>query len=179
MYIWVSCRLPEGFEKSLRAKCLAENEKIGLDTTAFSLPQHISLKISFETDRAEEALSWLRTYLSRQRAFCVCLKGAEQVSGVLWLAAEENAELERLHRELDALLLEYFGVPQHPLDKCFCFHSSLFLDADTQRLCRMKQALCDLALPNSLWINSFLLGTSPDGSPGSYRVVAEIPAKMV
>ncbi len=179
MYIWIGCRLPECFEKSLRAKCLAENEKIGLDTTAFSLPQHISLKISFETDRGEELLSWLRAYLSRQPAFCVCLQAAEQVPGVLWLGVAENRELDRLHRELDALLLERFGVPQHPFDKCFRFHSSLFLDADGEKLRCMQQALWDLPLPQWMSVDSFLLGISPDGRGDNYRVLAEIPAKVL
>ena len=48
MYIWIGCQLPGSFEKELRSFCLAQNESLGLDTAAFALPQHISLKISFE-----------------------------------------------------------------------------------------------------------------------------------
>ncbi len=177
MYIWVGCKLPESFEKEIRAKCLAENERIGLSTAAFSLPQHISLKISFPTDRTEAVLAWLRAYLAAQPAFWVKLSAVEQVPGVLWLKAAENADLERMHRELDENLLQLFGVERHMYDGCFLFHSSLFVDPDGQKLTAMARALGTLALPESLPVDTFLLGASPDGKPGNFCVLEEIQAK--
>ena len=64
MYIWIGCRLPQQFEEEIRAACLENNQAIGLDPVAFSLPQHISLKISFETAHAEEILEDLRNQLN-------------------------------------------------------------------------------------------------------------------
>ena len=63
MYIWIGCKLPEEFEQEIRSICLAKNQEIGLDPVAFSLPQHISLKISFETERHEEILEELPHFL--------------------------------------------------------------------------------------------------------------------
>ena len=50
MYIWIGCKLPAGFEREVRTFCLEQNRDIGLNTVAFTLPQHISLKISFEAE---------------------------------------------------------------------------------------------------------------------------------
>ena len=47
MYVWIGCKLPESFEREIRTLCLKENDNLQLDTAAFELPQHISLKISF------------------------------------------------------------------------------------------------------------------------------------
>ncbi len=177
MHIWVGCRLPEDFEKALRAKCLEENRFVGLDTRHFCLPQHISLKISFPTDWAGEVLSWLRAYLSQQEAFSVTMERMERIPGVLWLKVAENPVLDRLHAALDARLEEKFGVLQHELDKCFCFHCTLFLDEDGEKLEKMAARLRSLPLPQTLQVDTFLLGLCPDGDPGGYQVVAEIPAK--
>ncbi len=178
MYIWVGCKLPESFEKEIRAKCLAANESIGLSTMAFYLPQHISLKISFPTDRGEEILSWLRKYLARQQAFRVRLTAVEQIPGVLWLSVADHPVLKRLHKELDEALWQRFGVEQHVFDKEFMFHSSLFVDPDVQKLSCMAKTLGELALPEDLQVDSFLLGGSPDGAPGNFCVLEEIPVKM-
>ncbi len=178
MYIWVGCKLPESFEKEIREKCLAANEYIGLSTVAFYLPQHISLKISFPTDRGEEVLSWLREYFARQPAFRVAFTAMEQIPGVLWLSVAENPVLERLHREVDEGLMEMFGVEQHEYDKDFRFHSSLFVDPNGEKLRSMAQVLGKPELPESLPVDRFLLGASPDGAPGNFCVLEEIPAKM-
>ena len=75
MYIWIGCKLPEDFEQEIRTNCLRLNEKIGLSTVAFTLPQHISLKISFEAETHEAVLGDLTDYLSRQTPFSVSVQG--------------------------------------------------------------------------------------------------------
>lgn len=60
MYVWIGCALPEDFARDVRRICLAHNRQIGLDESAFALPQHISLKISFDAgDRWDEILDFL------------------------------------------------------------------------------------------------------------------------
>ncbi len=177
MYIWIGCELPEAFENALRQKCLQENEGLGLDTAAFSLPQHISLKISFETERAGEVLSFLQDFLAAQPSFSVALERIEQIPGILWLCAARNPVLENLHRALDEALLHRFGIPRHPFDRTFLFHSTLFLDENGEKLAQMARAMADFPLPAHLQIDRFLLGTSPDGKAGTYRVVARVPTK--
>ncbi len=177
MYIWIGCKLPEDHAKELRQHCLRANRDVGLDTRNFELPQHISLKISFPTDRTETVLAWLREYLARQEAFWVTLERVEKIPGVLWLAVGDNPVLEKLHTQLDAELEMRFGIPQHTLDKRFRFHSTLFMDGDGEKLSQMAEELADLPLPQTLPVDTFLLGVCEDGDPFGYRVLEQIPAK--
>ena len=174
MYIWIGCRLTERFEQEIRQHCLALNEGIGLDTVAFALPQHVSLKISFHTDRPEEVLKELNAYLSSRQPFVLRILAAEQMGNILWLPVAENPVLIGLHRELDQFLERQFGIPQHPFDKAFQFHSTLFLDPDGEKLAKMGAALKDYPFARQLRVDTFLLGVSETGKAGDYRVAQEI-----
>lgn len=174
MYIWIGCKLPEDFEQQLRRHCLQLNEAIGLDTTAFALPQHISLKISFCTDRWVDILAYLEQYLSQQAPFVVEIQPPEPMAHILWLPVTENPVLQKLHRQLDTQLEERFGIQQHEFDKCFQFHSTLFMDTDTGKLDRMRHALLPFPIAGTMMVDTFLLGVSETGTPGSYRVLREI-----
>jgi 2'-5' RNA ligase len=174
MYIWIGCRLPQQFEEEIRAACLENNQAIGLDPVAFSLPQHISLKISFETEKPDEILEDLTHFLSHRRPFEVELEGIEQLGNILWMTVGENETLTLLHESLDERMKSRLGIPQHRFDTCFQFHSTLFLDPDEKKLARMWEALRDFPLQRKLKVDSMLLGTSETGKPGSYRVAREI-----
>ncbi len=174
MYIWIGCRLPQQFEEESRAACLEHNQAIGLDPVAFSLPQHISLKISFETEKPDEILEDLTHFLSHRRPFEVELEEIEHFGSILWMTVGENKTLARLHEALDERLKSRFGIPQHWFDTCFQFHSTLFLDQDEKKLARMREALRDFSFQRKLKVDSVLLGVSETGKSGSYRVVREI-----
>ena len=174
MYIWAGCKLPEEFEQEIRQVCLALNEQIGLDTAAFSLPQHVSLKISFQSEHYEEIIEDLTAFLSAQAPFSVRTHDAEQEGHILWLPVEENPQLRRLHDQLDARLEQRFGVPQHEFDKCFLFHSTLFMDPDVEKIARMRSLLADHPMERELRVDTFLLGLSETGKPGECRIVREI-----
>lgn len=175
MYIWIGCALPKAFESDIRNRCLALNRDIGLNTDPFLLPQHISLKISFDAgEMLDQILDWLCGVLSKQSQFYVNLLPAEKMGSILWLPAADNPCLNQLHQMLDSELLERFGIPQHPFDKAFRFHSTLFMDSDEEKLSRMAALLKSLSFPQPLLVDTFLLGVSPDGTGGSYRVIKEI-----
>ena len=174
MFVWIGSKLPETFETELRRHCLMLNEHIGLDTTAFSLPQHISLKISFETDRPAEILTFLEQYLSSQQPFSVTLHAPEQMGNILWLPVAEQPVLQWLHNELDRRLEKHFSIPQHAFDQDFRFHSTLFIDPDPGKITQMKDLLSGSSFPREVKVDTFLLGASENGAPGSYRVLREI-----
>ena len=174
MYIWIGCKLPEDFEQELRACCILHNEQIGLDMAAFSLPQHISLKISFETQQPESILGDLAAFLQGQESFSVHMQNPEQAGKILWLPVAENPDLKRLHRQLDQRLEEKFGIVQHPFDKAFLFHSTLFMDDDPPKIAKMRQLLEKDPMERELAVDTFLLGLSETGKPGTYRVVRQI-----
>lgn len=174
MYLWVGCKLPESFEQEIRSHCLERNRDIGLDTVAFSLPQHVSLKISFQSERYDEILEDLTAYLSEQAPLSLYIQGAQQADSILWMPVKENDRLRRLHDELDARLESRFGVPQHEFDKCFLFHSTLFMDPDTENISKMRDALAQYPIERELHIDTFLLGISESGRSGDCRIVREI-----
>ena len=174
MYIWIGCQLPGSFEKELRSFCLAQNESLGLDTAAFALPQHISLKISFDAGEEYEAvLDALEDILHREEKFYVNPLSPEVMGNILWITFRENGTLRRLHGMLDEQLQQRFAIGQHPFDRDFRFHSTLYF-GDTERLGLACQRLAGFPLPENLAVDTFLLGISPDGSPGSYRVVRQV-----
>ena len=75
---------------------------------------------------------------------------------------------------LDQQLQQHFGIAQHPFDREFRFHSTLFIDPDSAKIRKLHCLLKNTPLPEQLAIDTFLLGISPDGSPGSYQVVQNI-----
>jgi len=174
MYIWVGCKLPEDFERRIRSLCLEQNKSLGLNTAAFSLPQHVSLKISFQSERYKEILDYLEAFLSGQSPFSLHIRSAEQADNILWLPVEENQQLQQLHEQLDAQLEQDFGITQHEFDKCFLFHSTLFIDDDTEKLSQMCRRLEKLPIEQDLQVDTFLLGLSENNKPGEYRIVRQI-----
>ena len=174
MHIWIGCRLPEEFEREIRTLCLEKNRDLGLDEMAFSLPQHISLKISFETAHAEEILEDLPRLFAAVAPFRVEMQDIEQNGSILWMTVVEHETLRQLHEMLDEHLNTHFGIAQHLFDTCFQFHSTLFIDPDGEKLEKMKDRLADVALPRELTVNTILLGASDTGKPGTYTVVRTI-----
>ena len=174
MYIWIGCKLPEEFEQEIRSICLAKNQEIGLDPVAFSLPQHISLKISFETERHEEILEELPHFFEGQRPFGVEIREIQQNGNILWMTVGENAVLQQLHEKLDGHLMERLGIGQHLFDTCFQFHSTLFIDPDREKIGKMGESLTDVDLPRELMVERILIGTSASGKAGTYSVVRRI-----
>ena len=174
MYIWIGCGLPSEFECAIRSRCLELNGDIGLGTVAFSLPQHISLKISFEAGaHTPEILDAVEALLRQEKQFYVNINAIETAGSILWITFQENPVPQRLHHLLDSTLEQAFGIPQHPFDKDFLFHSTLFL-GEPERLARMQAGLSGFALPPDLVVDTFLLGLSETGEAGSFRVVRQI-----
>ena len=174
MHIWIGCRLPEEFEREIRTLCLEKNRDLGLDEVAFSLPQHISLKISFETEHTEEILEYLPRLIAAVAPFRVEIQKIEQNGNILWMTVGEHETLRQLHEMLDEHLKTHFGIAQHFFDTCFQFHSTLFIDPDTTKIGKMRELLRSVELPRELCVDTVLLGTSASGKPGTYRVVRTI-----
>lgn len=174
MYIWIGCGLPEAFERELRERCMPLGAELGLDLVAFSLPQHISLKISFDAgEQYEKILDFVEQLLQAEEKFYVNLWGVERMGNILWLSFREQETLRRLHDTLDRELEERFAVCRHPFDRAFAFHSTLFF-GEPEKLEHGMKAMADVSLPEELAVDTFLLGISESGRPGTYRVVRKI-----
>ena len=174
MYIWTGCKLPGEFESQLRACCVPIARELGLNISGFSLPQHISLKISFDGgDRYSEILDAIGSILRRESPFTVMPTEIQQHGSILWISFRENETLRRLHELLDHILEQSYHIPQHPFDKQFFFHSALFLGAP-EKITLARAALADFPLPPRLEIRSFLQGVSETGKSGDFRVIRQI-----
>ena len=119
----------------------------------------------------EAILDFLSHLLASEYKFYVNLSAIEQFGNILWIPVQENANLHRLHQMLDQQLQQHFGIAQHQFDREFRFHSTLFMDPDSEKIRKLHGLLKGTPLPENLAIDTFLLGISPDGSPGSYQVV--------
>lgn len=176
MYLWMAADLGNALEAA-REKALAENRRIGLSEVAFTLPAHVSLKISFPADDK----IWQDIARQAEQIFCVCpafdirVKGLERRGDCLWIAMEENTILKGLHEKMTALARKA-GAPLHPFDADFLYHSTLFLSPDAENMEKMEDKLKDLPLPEVIPVQGFLIGGSESGKPGEYRVYKRIPA---
>ena len=178
MYIWIACDVSEplGF---VREECIRKNSELCLSDVAFSLPQHISLKISFPVEDAifEDVISAISKYLGEQSGFVLDEPKPELYGTILWLNFSSDSHLLRLHKELEELLLDGFGVPLHEFDKCFKFHSTLFIDTQKE-LMQMYDFVCGIKMPKCVEVHRFIIGISESGKIGEYRVLREIAAIM-
>ena len=174
-YIWTAADVSRPLA-DIRRRALRENRAIGLSEVSYSLPQHISLKISFPVpeDTVEAVTEALSAYFRRQEPFSAQVTGIRRRPGLLWVEFVPGEELTRLHRELDSLMAHQFAIPQHPFDTRFRFHSTLFLDPDEEKLARMVQALQAAPLPETVPVRGFLIGGSESGKAGSYRVIRQV-----
>ena len=175
MYLWIACDTERELA-SIRSLCREQNRRIGLSEVAFSLPQHVSLKISFPVSdtQVEAVITRLEQIVQEAPPLLLQPKAIERQGEVLWLAFEPTAALVELHRELDEVMERDFGVLPHPYDLDFRFHSTLFLDADTERLMRMERLLSNLTLPPPFPVNRFFIGCSPSGRAGEYTICKRI-----
>lgn len=175
MYIWIGVKLPEEFETTIRSRCLPLGQELGLDLSGFTLPQHISLKISFQAEsRYEEILAFVEDLMGKEFAFYVNPETPRRQGNILWLPFHANGHLRHLHELLDAQLQSRFDIGQHPFDREFFFHSTLLM-GEAAPLSRAEAALANLSLPEKLEIDTVLLGISETGESGTYRVVRQFP----
>ena len=174
MFIWVGCELPKEFELDIRDACLEAADGLALDFSGFTLPQHISLKISFQAGLDyEPVLAFIEALLRKEKPFSVTPREPEQAGSILWLAFRASGTLRRLHNILDRDLKRQFGVPRHLFDKAFAFHSTLAMGSAGE-ITAYKARLTGLELPERLEVRAFLLGISESGKAGTYRVIRRI-----
>ena len=151
MYIWIACDLSDSLGK-VREECLALNKSVGANEVAFSLPQHISLKISFSVDDSllENAISDIRGYFEATESFSIAGPVLERAGNIVWLRFGEESTLVKMHADFDEMMLTKYGVTQHEFDKSFAFHSTLFIDENKEKLELIYDKISDISLPTSM-----------------------------
>ena len=161
MYIWVAIDV-EDQVKEIREKAENYARQQGLTSTTFTLPSHVSLKISFQIpdEKYEEVVSDIREFYRSLEPFQIKVKGIEKSGPIVWLTMQDSAELSRIHEELDKMMLEKYGVEQHEFDKDFLFHTSVFVLFDEEQLNKAYDEVKDISVPEVLRADKFIIGVT-------------------
>lgn len=175
MYIWVAIDVNE---QVIKLREVAENyiKEHGLSSTTFTLPFHISLKISFQIsdDKFEDVVSDIRDFYKSLKPFQITVKEIENAGQIIWITMQDNNELADIHKKLDEMLFEKYGVIQHDYDKDFRFHTSVLMLNNEEQIAKAFDAIKDTNLPKILRAERFIIGSSKLGQAGTYSVIEEI-----
>ena len=79
-----------------------------------------------------------------------------------------------MHDQLNVLMQDRFGIALHPYDSDFIFHTTLFMDQDNDKLAHAYEMVRSIPLPTTLRVSRCLIGMSPSGKPGDYRIVRTV-----
>ena len=175
MYIWLGINVDDQLSD---LRCRAEKIEKGLNVknSCYTLPMHISLKISFPMEEAlfDSVVADVEKIYSSHEAFDIEADGIENESVIVWIRMKENEKLNAIHDELNELLLRKYGVPLHEYDTDYKFHTTLFMDSDTDKMNAAYDAIKNETMPKTLRADRFPIGTSKSGALGTYSVYKEI-----
>jgi hypothetical protein len=134
MYFCIAGLLDDASQNEIRKKALRILRQYGLGVTALLLPQHVSLKISFATDRVDDLVDYFGELCLKQRPIQVDFQNLEVVaiedlgtkSGLLWYNARETTHLRKIHTQLNNDLPPLLGIVNSSIDgDGFRFHSTI------------------------------------------------------
>ena len=175
MYIWIGIDVDKQLQE-LKEKAKSIETKIGFERSNFTLPYHISLKISFEIDDCNlgQIVNDISDIYSEIEPFYIDVKEIEHHNTIVWIMMLKNRSLYRLHDRLNNFLLEKYNIPLHEYDTDYKFHTTLFMDDNSNKVSDAYEEIKDCRIPKRLLANKFVIGTSPNGEFGTYKVIKEI-----
>ena len=174
MYVWIGIDVDSQLE-NIREKARQIEQNIGFKNSNFTLPLHVSLKISFfiEDNIFESVKADIINIFNDFNAFDISVKGVELDEMICWIMMKENAKLNAIHDKLNSVMLEKYNVPLHEYDGDYKFHTTLFMDNDISKVKAAFESLGDIYIPDRLIADKFVVGTSDSGALGTYKVVYE------
>lgn len=175
MYIWTGINVDSQLA-DLKSQVKAVEESIGFDNSNFTLPFHISLKISFEVDGGIylDVVNTIIEYYKTLTPFDIAVSGIEIENIIVWIRMKESEITNKIHDDLDRILMEKYGVPRHEYDLDYKFHTTLFMDSDEEKIFSAYREIKDIKIPSTLHVDSFLIGASETGALGTYKVTHNI-----
>ena len=181
MYIWIGLTLEKDDENYIREICKEENKNFNINEQAFSLPQHISLKTSFNTNQYLTIIKYLKEELKDINTIELKANNLTIIDGkVIWLDIEENKFLRNLHNKINILLKEKFNIGLSGFDgENFKFHSTLFQESEFNgNVNKIGLILKEkIKIPQLLYIRELYFGVSEVGRVGTYKVIDKIELK--
>ena len=175
MYVWTGINI-DSQVADIKTRVKAVEESIGFDNSIFTLPFHISLKISFKVDDEiyPEVINTIFGYYKTLEPFDIEVSGIEIENTIVWIRMKENTHINRIHDDLDRILMEKYGVPRHEYDLDYKFHTTLFMDSDEEKIAAAYEQITGAKVPAMLRADKLLIGASESGALGSYKVTHNI-----
>lgn len=181
MHIWIGLVLEKDDENYIRDICKKENKCFNINEQAFTLPQHISIKTSFNVNEYVEVIQYLKEELKDINAIELKACNLTIIDGkVIWLDIVENKFLRELHNKINLLLKEKFNIGLSGYDgENFKFHSTLFQETEyNENINKIGLILKEkLKIPFSVNIQELSFGISEVGRVGTYKVIDKIELK--
>ena len=171
MYIWVGIDIDDQLSEIKQKTMIAEKE-IGFENSNFTLPLHVSLKISFNINekKVSDVMRDIEAIYEKIPSFDIEVSGIELCENICWIMMKRNAALDSLHDELNSMLLEKYGVPLHEYDTDYKFHTTLFMDGDREKVAKGYDAVRLCGIPERVIASRFVIGQSDTGKLGSFKV---------
>ena len=175
MYIWIGIDVDDQLA-SVKQRTLEIEQRIGFEHSNFTLPLHVSLKISFKVEDSVsgEVIDAILQYYKGIESFEIEVSGIEIENTIVWIRYHGNETLNRIHDDLNRILLEGYGVPLHVYDLDYKFHTTLFMDDDAEKIAAAHREIREMTLPKRVRVKALLLGTSKSGTLGSFRVAHRV-----
>lgn len=175
MYIWFAVDINNSL-KHLRKQAIKISDSICFKENNYSLPFHISLKISCEINENDlsNIVSDVSKYYETLKPFKVNVDKIELNGSICWLKIKENKNLIKIHNYLDDLLFNKYGYKLHPFDLNFIYHTTLFLDSDLEKIKEAYSLIKDEKLLKTITCSKFIIGGSINGEIGTYSVYKTI-----
>lgn len=181
MYIWIRLILEKEDENYIREICKVENKSFNVNEQAFTLPQHISLKTSFNVNEYAVVIEYLKEELKDINTIELEADNLTVIDGkVIWLDIEENKLLRELHNRINLLLKNKFNIGLSGFDgENFKFHSTLFQENEfNDNINKIGLILKEkIKIPQLLHIRRLYFGISEVGRVGTYKVIDKIELK--
>jgi len=178
VFVWIGIDVNDAFAE-LRKKAVKIEKTLECEHSCYTLPMHISLKMSFavQESREKEIENNILEFLGNQNAIEVVPSRIENAGNIVWVRYEQNERLCRIKDELNAMLGEKYGVVMHEYDSDYLFHTTVFMFDEQEKNAEAFRRLGGVELPNKIVLDKFVVGSSSDGKLGTYVVRKEVSAR--
>ena len=174
MYLWIGLGIDKENEEFIREYCKKINMKYKVNEQSFTLPQHISLKTSFDTEEYQNIINDFKNMFKNNKKMNLKVHDIEMVPGVIWLNIKEVPELREYHNLILKHLKEKYNIEKIGFDgENFKFHSTLFQDVDNKaKVSKLfKNIDKDILIARKIIADRLYFGISEVGKVGTYKVV--------
>lgn len=171
MYIWIGIDV----EKQLldvKEKAIDIDRALAFKNSCFTLPMHISLKMSFpiRISEKEEIIKTISDYYATIKPFEIEINKIEKYEHIVWIRMKENEYLNKISFDLNDILLKKYKIGLHEYDLDYQFHTTLFMDDDSDKVNRAFAEIQSVVLPKTISANKFAIGTSESGDLGTFSI---------